>query len=154
MVPELSPHILVVDDDTRLRDLLKRFLTDQGFLVSTAHDAADARAKLAGMDFDLLVLDIMMPGENGLALTQALRESRQVPILLLTAMDEMEDRIAGFETGADDYLTKPFEPRELVLRINAILRRTVGNTVAATGQQARFGAFVFGQPRGPGGGQP
>ncbi|MGO1118712.1 response regulator [Rhodovibrionaceae bacterium A322] len=143
MAPEISPHILVVDDDTRLRDLLQRFLTDQGFLVSTAHDAADARSKLAGMDFDLLVLDIMMPGENGLALTTSLRESKEVPILLLTAMDEVEDRIAGFETGADDYLTKPFEPRELVLRINAILKRAGVGGDSSNGQQLHFGRFVF-----------
>ncbi len=126
MIDQASPepaHILVVDDDTRLRDLLQRYLSDQGFRVTTAVDAADARAKLAAFAFDLLVLDIMMPGETGLELTQTLRRDSAVPILLLTAMSETADRISGFESGADDYLPKPFEPRELVLRINAILRR-------------------------------
>src|SRR3546814_19934147 len=109
-----QPHILVVDDDTRLRDLLQRYLRDQGFRVTTAVDAADARAKLAALAFDLLVLDIMMPGETGLQLTETLRRESTVPLLLLTAMSETENRIAGFESGADDYLPKPFEPRELV----------------------------------------
>lgn len=117
------PHILVVDDDTRLRELLRRYLAGNGFLVTTARDAAEARAKLEGLAFDLLVLDIMMPGENGLELTEALRRANDVPILLLTARGEPDDRIAGLEAGADDYLAKPFQPRELVLRINSILRR-------------------------------
>ncbi len=114
---EAQPHVLVIDDDKRLRDLIARYLTEQGYRVTTAVDAADARAKLAGITFDLLVVDVMMPGESGLELTQSLRESSLVPILLLTAMGESGDRIAGLETGADDYLVKPFEPRELVLRI-------------------------------------
>jgi two-component system phosphate regulon response regulator OmpR len=116
-------HILIVDDDKRLRELLQRYLREQGFHVTTAKDANEARAKLAAITFDLLVLDIMMPGESGLDLTSSLRRHNETPILLLTAMDEAEDRIAGLERGADDYLPKPFEPRELVLRINAILRR-------------------------------
>jgi two-component system phosphate regulon response regulator OmpR len=116
-------HILVVDDDTRLRQLLSRYLQDQGFRVTTAADAADARRKLDSLAFDLLVLDIMMPGESGLDLTTSLRRDSDVPILLLTAMNESEDRIHGFLSGADDYLAKPFEPRELVLRIQSILRR-------------------------------
>ena len=135
-------HILVVDDDTRLRDLLQRFLSDQGFRVTTAVDAADARAKLAAFAFDLLVLDIMMPGESGLELTQTLRRDSAVPILLLTAMNETEDRIAGFECGADDYLPKPFEPRELVLRIHAILRRVPAEGPKPT-SRVTFGAFSF-----------
>jgi two-component system, OmpR family, phosphate regulon response regulator OmpR len=135
------PHILVVDDDTRLRDLLQRYLSEQGFRVTTAVDAADARAKLASIAFDLLVLDIMMPGETGLELTETLRRDSSVPILLLTAMSETENRIAGFECGADDYLPKPFEPRELVLRINAILRRVPPPEVAES--KVVFGAFVF-----------
>ncbi|WP_299624992.1 response regulator [Pelagibius sp.] len=135
-------HILVVDDDTRLRDLLQRFLSDQGFRVTTAVDAADARAKLAAFAFDLLVLDIMMPGESGLELTQTLRHDSAVPILLLTAMNETEDRIAGFECGADDYLPKPFEPRELVLRIHAILRRVPAD-VPKPSARITFGAFSF-----------
>src|SRR3954469_26077541 len=118
-----QPHILVVDDDRRIRDLTARFLSAEGFSVVTANDAADARAKMKSLAFDLLVLDIMMPGENGLELTAGLRQESEVPILLLTARTEAEDRIAGFEHGADDYLTKPFEPKELVLRIQSILKR-------------------------------
>jgi two-component system, OmpR family, phosphate regulon response regulator OmpR len=120
-----EPHLLVVDDDARLRDLLRRYLTDQGFRVTTAGDAAEARRKLESIAFDLLVLDVMMPGENGLQLTASLRASSRVPILLLTAKVETVDRIDGLERGADDYLTKPFEPRELVLRIRNILQRSV-----------------------------
>ena len=137
-------HILVVDDDKRLRDLIGRYLTEQGYRVTTAVDAADARAKLAGITFDLLVVDIMMPGENGLDLTRSLREKTPVPILLLTAMGEANDRISGLETGADDYLVKPFEPRELVLRINAILKRAGQRAGGPTAVGAvKFGAFVF-----------
>jgi two-component system phosphate regulon response regulator OmpR len=117
-------HILVVDDDVRLRALLQRFLTEQGFRVSTAENAAAARAALADMAFDLLVLDVMMPGETGLELTSALRaEGQEVPILMLTARGAPDDRIAGLEQGVDDYLAKPFDPRELALRIRTILRR-------------------------------
>lgn len=122
------PHILVVDDDARLRELLRRFLADHGFLVSTAAGAAEARTLLPWLAYDLLILDVMMPGENGLELARGLRQAppptADLPILLLTARGEADDRISGLETGADDYLTKPFEPRELLLRINAILRRT------------------------------
>jgi two-component system phosphate regulon response regulator OmpR len=119
-------HILVVDDDARLRALLQRFLTEQGFRVSTAENAAAARAALADMAFDLLVLDVMMPGETGLELTAALRaEGQEVPILMLTANGAPDDRIAGLEQGVDDYLAKPFDPRELALRIRTILRRAV-----------------------------
>ena len=118
------PHILVVDDDTRLRTLLRKYLSDNGYLVTVAADAAEARAKMAALAVDLLVLDMMMPGEDGLSLTRDLRKSNPVPILLLTAMGEVDDRINGFEAGADDYLSKPFEPRELLLRIASILRRT------------------------------
>ena len=117
-------HILVVDDDARLRALLQRFLTEQGFRISTAENAATARAALADMAFDLLVLDVMMPGETGLQLTAALRaEGQEVPILMLTANGAPDDRIAGLEQGVDDYLAKPFDPRELALRIRTILRR-------------------------------
>ena len=118
-----AAHLLIVDDDTRIRELLDRYLKDQGFRVSTAADAAEARRKLEGIDFDLLVLDVMMPGESGLALTSTLRQIKSVPILLLTALSESTDRIKGLEAGADDYLPKPFDPRELVLRINNILKR-------------------------------
>jgi two-component system, OmpR family, phosphate regulon response regulator OmpR len=141
---EAQPHILVIDDDKRLRDLIGRYLTEQGYRVTTAIHAADARAKLAGITFDLLVVDIMMPGESGLELTKSLRESSLVPILLLTAMGESNDRITGLETGADDYLVKPFEPRELVLRISAILKRAIARTERQTSVGAvKFGPFVF-----------
>ncbi len=138
-----QPHILVIDDDTRLRALLQRYLSEQGFRVTTAVDAADARAKLASIAFDLLVLDIMMPGETGLELTETLRRDNGVPILLLTAMNETENRIAGFECGADDYLPKPFEPRELVLRINAILRRAPPPAAIQARTKVVFGDFCF-----------
>ena len=119
-----AAHLLIVDDDARIRDLLKRYLMKQGFLVTAARDAAQARRLLSGLAFDLLVLDIMMPGEDGVALTAWVRGEMATPVILLTARGEARDRIAGFEAGADDYIPKPFEPRELVLRINAILRRS------------------------------
>jgi two-component system, OmpR family, phosphate regulon response regulator OmpR len=116
-------HLLIVDDDERIRGLLQKYLVRQGFFVTTARDAAHARRLLSGLEFDLLVLDVMMPSEDGVSLTRALRETTMVPILLLTAKGEAEDRITGLEAGADDYVVKPFEPKELLLRINAILRR-------------------------------
>ena len=116
-------HLLIVDDDERIRALLGRFLRKNGYMVTMARDAVQARRLLAGLEFDLIVMDVMMPGEDGLALTRALRERIDTPILLLTAKGETEDRISGLESGADDYLPKPFEPRELLLRIGAILRR-------------------------------
>ena len=116
-------HLLVVDDDERIRGLLQKFLIRNGFLVSVARDAAQARRLLGGLEFDMIVLDVMMPGEDGIALTRDLRKTMTVPILLLTAKGETANRIEGFEAGADDYLIKPFEPKELLLRINAILRR-------------------------------
>jgi two-component system phosphate regulon response regulator OmpR len=139
-----QPHILVVDDDRRIRDLTARYLSEQGFNVVTANDAADARDKMKSLAFDLLVLDIMMPGESGLELTSSLRAESDVPILLLTARTETEDRIAGLQTGADDYLTKPFEPKELVLRIQSILKRArPAQPVAAQRRVVRFGEFLF-----------
>ncbi|KZY04015.1 MULTISPECIES: response regulator [unclassified Sulfitobacter] len=120
---DFESHLLIVDDDERIRTLLKKFLVRQGFLVTAARDAAHARRILAGLDFDLIVLDVMMPGEDGMALTSSLRQTMQTPILLLTARGETNSRIEGLEAGADDYLPKPFEPKELLLRINAILRR-------------------------------
>jgi two-component system phosphate regulon response regulator OmpR len=142
----LSPHILVVDDDTRLRGLLGRYLSEQGFIVATARNASDARAKLKSLAFDLMVLDVMMPGENGFDLTRALRtadaDKHPLPILLLTAKGETGDRIEGLEAGADDYLMKPFEPRELLLRINAILRRAPKPKVAAK-TEVRLGAWTY-----------
>jgi two-component system, OmpR family, phosphate regulon response regulator OmpR len=141
-----EPHLLVVDDDERLRELLRRYLTEQGFRVTTAADAGEARAKLVSLAFDLLVLDVMMPGENGLDLTGALRAEGRIPILLLTAMAEPEDRINGLERGADDFLAKPFEPRELVLRIRNILQHVSPTTVAAA--ECRFGAYRLDLARG------
>ena len=123
-------HLLIVDDDERIRGLLKKFLMRHGFLVTAARDAAHARRILAGLDFDLIVLDVMMPGEDGISLTRELRKTSTTPIMLLTAKGETENRIEGLEAGADDYLAKPFEPKELLLRINAILRR-MPETVAA-----------------------
>lgn len=122
-VPGSDLHLLIVDDDERIRGLLQKFLVRNGFWVSAARDAAHARRLLSGLDFDLIVLDVMMPGEDGISLARALRAERTTPILLLTAKGETSDRIAGLEAGADDYLSKPFEPKELLLRINAILRR-------------------------------
>ncbi|SEN33759.1 two-component system, OmpR family, phosphate regulon response regulator OmpR [Palleronia salina] len=116
-------HLMIVDDDERIRSLLCKFLARSGFFVTGARDAAHARRLLEGLDFDLIVLDVMMPGEDGVSLTRHLRETRAIPVLLLTAKGETADRIAGLEAGADDYLAKPFEPKELLLRINAILRR-------------------------------
>lgn len=122
--PDEAPHVLVVDDDLRIRTLTQRFLVENGFRVTAAGDAAEAREFLRGLEFDILVLDIMMPGEDGLQLTRSLREISDVPILLLTALTETDDRIEGLEAGADDYLPKPYEPRELVLRISSILKRS------------------------------
>lgn len=116
-------HLLIVDDDERIRTLLQKFLIRNGFLVTAARDAGHARRILSGLDFDLIVLDVMMPGEDGVSLTRHIRTSSSTPIMLLTARAETEDRIKGLEAGADDYLAKPFEPKELLLRINAILRR-------------------------------
>ena len=118
-----TAHLLIVDDDERIRELLQKFLIRRDFLVSAARDAAHARRLLQGLEFDLIVLDVMMPGEDGVSLVRALRPALETPILLLTAKGDTEDRIAGLEAGADDYLPKPFEPKELLLRINAILRR-------------------------------
>ena len=127
---EDAPHILVVDDDTRLRGLLRKFLSDQGFRISTAGSAEEARKQLESLSFDLLVLDVMMPGENGFELAQSLRQTSDVPILMLTALGETDNRIEGLERGADDYLPKPFEPRELVLRLKSLLRRAAAPSTA------------------------
>ena len=126
-------HLLVVDDDTRLRTLLQRFLTEQGFRVTAAADATEARAALKAVAFDLLVMDVMMPGESGLELVDSLRrQGRDVPVLMLTARGDPDDRVAGFEHGADDYLQKPFDPRELAHRIRTILRRATPPPMPAT----------------------
>jgi two-component system, OmpR family, phosphate regulon response regulator OmpR len=147
ILPDDAPHILIVDDDRRIRDLLSRFLSTEGYRVTTAETAADARAKLDGLSFDLMVLDVMMPGETGFEFARAIRVSSTVPILMLTARDEKESRIEGLEIGADDYMAKPFEPRELSLRINNILRRSQ-QPVAPAVESVRFGPFVFHLGRG------
>ena len=142
-----APHLLVVDDDRRIRALLLRFLQGEGYRVTTADTARDARAKLGSLDFDLLILDVMMPGENGFDFARAIRTNSAVPILMLTARDEKESRILGLETGADDYLAKPFEPRELALRVASILRRARPPS-APPAESVRFGPFVFHFARG------
>jgi two-component system phosphate regulon response regulator OmpR len=146
-LPDDAPHLLVVDDDRRIRDLLSRFLFAEGYRVTTADTAADARAKLQGLRFDLLILDIMMPGETGFDLARDLRASSSVPIIMLTARDEPQSRIEGLSIGADDYVGKPFEPRELSLRIASILRRA-RPAVAQPLETVRFGDFRFHIVRG------
>jgi two-component system phosphate regulon response regulator OmpR len=142
-----APHLLVVDDDRRIRDLLSRFLSEEGYRVSTAETAKEARAKLGGLSFDLLILDVMMPGESGFDLAKSIRGTSDVPILMLTARDAAESRIKGLEMGADDYLAKPFEPRELSLRIANILKRTQPAVMPVV-EQVSFGPFVFHLARG------
>ncbi|GAA6209357.1 response regulator [Cognatishimia sp. WU-CL00825] len=146
---DLQPHLLIVDDDERIRGLLQKFLIRSGFLVSAARDAAHARRILAGLDFDMIVLDVMMPGEDGIALTRSIRETSSTPIMLLTAKGETEDRIVGLEAGADDYLAKPFEPKELLLRINAILRRVPESDAAnAAPKMLKLGPIRYDIERG------
>ena len=137
-----APHLLVIDDDTRIRTLLKEFLSANGFRITVAGTAAEARRKLAGLDFDLIILDVMMPGESGVELTRSLRTDKDVPILMLTALSETDNRITGLEAGADDYLPKPFDPRELILRVNNILRRG-GTPPAPKVEQIVFGPYTF-----------
>jgi two-component system phosphate regulon response regulator OmpR len=137
-----APHILIIDDDSRIRTLLARYLGSNGFRVTAAGDAAEARRRLGGLSFDLLIVDVMMPGESGLEFTKSMRETTDVPILMLTARSEAENRILGLEYGADDYLAKPFEPRELLLRINNNLRRGM-KPAAPLIEQVRFGPFTF-----------
>lgn len=139
-----AAHLLIVDDDARMRELLAAFLRRNGFLVSQAQDAAHARRLLEGLSFDLLVMDVMMPGEDGISLCADLRQRLTVPVLLLTARGETGDRIAGLEAGADDYLGKPFDPKELLLRINAILRRLPEAAPAApTRREIMLGALRY-----------
>jgi two-component system phosphate regulon response regulator OmpR len=142
-----APHLLLVDDDRRIRDLLSRFLCGEGYRVTTAASASDARAKLSGLHFDLLILDVMMPGENGFDLARFIRQSSSVPIVMLTARHEAEARIEGLQIGADDYVAKPFEPRELALRIGNILKRTAPPPTE-TREQVAFGPYVFHLGRG------
>ncbi len=150
-VTDEAPHILIVDDDDRIRTLLYRFLSENGYRVTTADNAREARARLEGLVFDLIVLDVMMPGESGLELAKSIRLTSSVPILMLTARAEIDDRIAGLQTGADDYLTKPFDPRELLLRISSILRRAALPPTGPSEQEpesVRFGPFLFHLQRG------
>src|SRR3978361_290113 len=142
-----APHLLLVDDDRRIRDLLSRFLAGEGYRVTTAMSAGDARAKLLGLHFDLLILDVMMPGETGFDLARFIRTSSSVPIIMLTARHEAEARIEGLQIGADDYVAKPFEPRELVLRIGNILKRSAPPPVE-TMEQVAFGPYVYHLERG------
>lgn len=142
-----APHLLIVDDDERIRGLLHKFLARNGFLVTAARDAAHARKLLSGLEFSLIVLDVMMPGEDGLSLTRDLRRRMKTPILLLTARGETRERIEGLEAGADDYLPKPFEPKELLLRINAILRR-VPSEVSTGPKYLTLGVLRYDQDRG------
>jgi two-component system, OmpR family, phosphate regulon response regulator OmpR len=142
-----APHLLVVDDDRRIRDLLSRFLLSEGYRVTTAETAAEARAKLEGLRFDLMILDVMMPGETGFEFARSLRARSMVPILMLTARDAAESRIAGLEIGADDYVGKPFEPRELSLRVANILKRARPPSAAPL-ESVRFGDFVYHLGRG------
>lgn len=148
MTPVSDIHLLIVDDDERIRGLLQKFLVRNGFLVTSARDAAQARKLLQGLEFDLIVLDVMMPGEDGITLTRDLRARMATPILLLTAKGETSDRIAGLEAGADDYLAKPFEPKELLLRINAVLRRTPAPVVSKVAKSLHFGAVRYDVERG------
>ena len=141
-----APHLLVVDDDNRIRSLLSQYLTNSGFRVSVAADAAEARRKLEGLEFDLLILDVMMPGETGVSLVRSLREKKDVPVLMLTALSETDNRIDGLQAGADDYLPKPFDPRELILRINNILRRGAAPSQPKI-EQIVFGPYSFFIPR-------
>ncbi len=147
-----APHVLVVDDDRRLRDLLSRFLSERGYRVTTAGNAKEAEERIQHLVFDALVLDVMMPGENGFDFARRLRGTNAVPILMLTARADQADRITGLEIGADDYLSKPFDPRELILRLANILKRQApagdANTLAARPEAVRFGPFSFRFERG------
>jgi two-component system phosphate regulon response regulator OmpR len=146
-LPDDAPHLMVVDDDRRIRDLISRYLLGEGYRVTTADSAADARAKLEGLRFDLIILDVMMPGETGFEFARALRRTSSVPIVMLTARGEAESRIEGLECGADDYIGKPFEPRELSLRVASILKRTRA-VMPPPVESAAFGEFVFHIARG------
>lgn len=146
---DLQAHLLVVDDDQRIRGLLQKFLIRSGFLVTTASSSSQARRLMAGLEFDLLVLDVMMPGEDGIGFTRDIRKRLAIPVLLLTARGEATNRIEGLEAGADDYLVKPFEPKELLLRINAILRRVPQVKPAeVTAKHLQLGAVRYDPDRG------
>ena len=149
VLPDDAPHLLVVDDDSRIRSLLARYLAQAGYRVSAASNAAEARQRMAALAFDLIILDVMMPGESGVDFSRNMRSAgTTTPILMLTARAGADDRIQGLEAGVDDYLPKPFEPRELALRIAAILRRAAAPAPAAPADVARFGACEFFCARG------
>ncbi|WP_072396616.1 response regulator transcription factor [Hyphomicrobium sp. CS1GBMeth3] len=149
-LPDDAPHVLIVDDDQKIRDLLARYLYSQGFRVTTAADAEMAQASLRGLDFDIVLLDVMMPGISGLELAREIKSQRDIPICMLTARAEPEQRIEGLEVGVDDYVPKPFEPRELLLRLRNILRRgqTAQNGPAPQSDEVRMGTMVFHIARG------
>ena len=144
-INKIKSHILVVDDDNRLRKLLQKFLTDNGFSVDTAQNASIARKKITAILYDIIILDVMMPGESGLSFLQYIRTISKTPILMLSAMKETKERIKGLEIGADDYLGKPFEPQELLLRIEAILRRTDEKHLKSSidNKITKFGELIF-----------
>ena len=145
-LPDNAPHILIVDDDHRIRDLLARYLGENAFRVTTASDAQEARSRMKGLAFDLVILDVMMPGESGLQLARSLKAISQIPICMLTAQSDPEHRIEGLEAGVDDYIPKPFEPRELLLRLQNILRR--GNAPSGPQDEISMGEFTFHVGRG------
>lgn len=145
-LPDSAPHVLVVDDDQKIRDLLARYLCEHGIRVTTASDTTSARAAMRGLAFDLILLDVMMPGQSGLEFARELKSASEIPICMLTARAEAEDRIEGLEAGVDDYISKPFEPRELLLRLRNILRR--GQASQGPAEEVRMGAFVFHIARG------
>ncbi|HEX2839873.1 response regulator transcription factor [Hyphomicrobium sp.] len=148
-LPDDAPHVLIVDDDLKIRDLLARYLYSQGFRVTTAADAEMAQASLRGLDFDIVLLDVMMPGISGLELARQIKAVRDIPICMLTARAEPEHRIEGLEIGVDDYVPKPFEPRELLLRLKNILRRGQSAPAAPPPQEeVRMGTLVFHIARG------
>ncbi|MGQ4273308.1 response regulator [Terrihabitans sp. B22-R8] len=149
-LPDGAPHLLVVDDDARIRTLLSRYLSENGYRVTSAASAAEARSRAAGFVFDLMIVDVMMPGESGLDFATWVRSVSDVPVLMLTARGEPQDRIKGLETGADDYVTKPFEPRELLLRVAGLLRRAAAAPTngASASEDVQFGEFCFHMGRG------
>jgi two-component system phosphate regulon response regulator OmpR len=149
--PDNAPHLLVVDDDTRIRALLSRFLQDNGYRITMAEHAAEARQRLTAFAFDMIILDVMMPGEDGFSFARWLRDESDIPILMLTARSEVDDRLQGLGIGVDDYLVKPFDPRELLLRIASILRRIQQAppvVVSGSVESVSFGPFLFHLARG------
>ncbi|KAB2846400.1 MAG: response regulator [Hyphomicrobiaceae bacterium] len=142
-----APHVLIVDDDERIRDLLAQFLGSKGFRVTTAVDAEQARSSMRGLSFDIVIVDVMMPGEDGISLARHLKSSSDVPILMLTALADTEDRIKGLEAGVDDYIPKPFEPRELLLRLNNVMKRNKA-TGPSGRDEVRMGPYSFVISRG------